>query len=74
MFVGRRLDTSIYGMWTSKQPIDADHLGMEELPDNHPDVIAFQNRIMPVSVDPLVAMQAKIDDLETRMTSVEVTK
>jgi len=47
MFVGRRPDGSIYGTWTSRQPDDADHPGMEELPDNHPDVVAFVNRPQP---------------------------
>lgn len=36
MFVGRRADTSIYGLWTVRQ-----FVGQEELPDNSPDVLAF---------------------------------
>ena len=44
MFVGRRADGSIYGTWTCRQPSDADHHNLEELPDDHPDIIAFLNR------------------------------
>ena len=43
MFVGKR-DGIIYGTWTCPQPDDADHPGIEALPDNHPDVVAFLNR------------------------------
>jgi hypothetical protein len=35
MYVSRRPDNSIYGMWTVRQ-----FEGQEELPDDHPDVIA----------------------------------
>ena len=41
MFIGRKNDGTIYGAWASRQPDDADHPGMEEVPDNHPDVVAF---------------------------------
>lgn len=41
MFIGRRQDGSIYGAWSTRQPDDADHSGMEEVADDHPDVIAF---------------------------------
>lgn len=41
VYVGRRLDGSVYGVWTSKQPSDADHPNIEELPETHPDVVAF---------------------------------
>ena len=46
MFIGRRPDGSIYGTWMCRQPDDEYHLGMEELPDDHPDVVAFVNRPM----------------------------
>lgn len=36
MFIGRKDDGSIYGLWTVKQ-----WEGQEELPDDHPDVVAF---------------------------------
>lgn len=42
MFIGRNLDGSIYGTWTSQQREDADHPRLEELPDDHPDVLDFQ--------------------------------
>lgn len=38
MFVSRRGDGSIFGVWTVKQSA-----GQEELPDSHPDVVAFMN-------------------------------
>ena len=47
MWVGRLPDGNIYGTWTCRQPDDADHLGIEELPDDHPDVVAFINRPVP---------------------------
>ena len=40
-FIGRNLDGTIYGYWTIKQANDEDHPRLEELPDNHPDVVAF---------------------------------
>lgn len=36
MFIGRREDRTIFGLWTVRQ-----HEGQEELPDDHPDVVAF---------------------------------
>jgi hypothetical protein len=57
MFIGRRVDRSIYGCWTSKQPDDADHPGQEEIADNHPDLLAY---LTPKTRDPrLIA-----DDIE----------
>jgi hypothetical protein len=41
MFIGRRLDNSIYGAWSTRQHDDADHPRMEEVPDTHPDLVAF---------------------------------
>lgn len=41
MFIGRRQDGTIYGCWTSPQPNDADHSGIEEVKDDHPDLVAF---------------------------------
>ena len=43
MFIGRRPDGSIWGTFTSAQPNDDDHPGMEEVADDHPDVIAFNS-------------------------------
>jgi len=36
MFIGRRVDTSIYGLWTVRQ-----FEGQEELPETDPEVVAF---------------------------------
>ena len=66
MFVGRRPDGSIYGTWTCRQPDDADHPGMEELPDDHPDVVAFVNRPIPQTVDKVAILEARIAALEAR--------
>lgn len=41
MHIGRRLDNSIYGCWTSRPANDADHPRVEEVADDHPDVVAF---------------------------------
>jgi len=41
MFVGRRATGEIYGCWTSRQPDDADHPRLEEVADDHPDLVAF---------------------------------
>lgn len=41
MFIGRKLNNSIYGAWTSRQPDDADHPRQEEVADDHPDLLAF---------------------------------
>lgn len=43
-FVGRRADGSVYGVWSSRQPQDADHPNIEEVPDDHQDVVVFLNR------------------------------
>lgn len=48
MIVGRRADRSIYGAWATKQPNDADHPNIEELPDNDPEVVAF---LAPKAID-----------------------
>lgn len=39
MFVSRREDGSIFGAWSTAQ-----YDGQEELPDTHPDVVAFRDR------------------------------
>ena len=56
MFIGRRLDNSIYGCWTSRQKDDADHPRQEEMPDDHPELLAFINR-------PLSKPATSLDDL-----------
>ena len=44
MFIGRRPDLTIYGLWTVRQ-----WDGQEELADDHPDIIAF---LTPPPPDP----------------------
>ena len=51
MFVGLNSGGTIYGIWTCRQPDDADHPRIEALPDNHPDVVAFLNRPQPPARD-----------------------
>lgn len=41
MFIGRRQDGKIYGAWSSKQPNDVDHPGVEEVADNNLELLAF---------------------------------
>lgn len=41
MFIGRREDGSIYGCWANRQIDDADHPNQEEVPYDHPDLLAF---------------------------------
>ena len=51
MFIGRRQDGTIYGCWTTRQRDDADHPQQEEVPDDHPDLLAF---LAPKPPDPRV--------------------
>ena len=44
-FIGRRNDTSIYGLWTAQQ-----FPGQEELPDNDAEVIAFRAPRPPIDI------------------------
>ena len=72
MFVGRREDGTIYGLWTVRQ-----WKGQEELPDDHADVVAFvspsansvidgqiraieQKEVMPVGASEPVQVAARI--------------
>lgn len=68
MFIGRNLDGTIYGVWTTKQPVDSFHPRMEEVPDKQEDVVEFLNRETPVGVDP---QHVKIQELESRIASLE---
>lgn len=76
MFVGRRSDGSIYGMWTVPQPDDEFHTGIEELADDHTDVAAFTQSTFTASVDPrdtkLADLQARLEILESKSVN-EVT-
>lgn len=44
VFVGRRQDNSIYGVWANQQ-----WEGQEELPDDHPEVVAFLAPVAPTA-------------------------
>lgn len=59
MFVGYRAG-AVYGTWTCPQPNDADHAGIVELPDDHPDVVAFVNRPTPVITDPVEELRTAL--------------
>jgi len=41
MFIGRNLDNTLYGAWSVRQPDDTFHPRQEDVPDDHPDVVAF---------------------------------
>lgn len=60
MFIGRREDGTIYGTWTVKQADDADHPRQEEVPDDHPEVVAFLTR--PLRKPQTLAEQLVADD------------
>jgi len=64
MFIGRRLDGTIYGAWTVRQSDDADHPRQEEIADNHPDVIAF------LAPKPAVTSAAKLT-AQTTLAAVQ---
>ena len=68
MFVGRRSNGAIYGVWTVPQPDDEFHTGIEELDEDHADVVTFTQRTLPASVDP---RDTKLDDLQARLEILE---
>lgn len=41
MWIGRRLDNSIYGAWTMRQADDVHHPRQEEISDNDSELLAF---------------------------------
>lgn len=69
MFIGRKLDGSIYGAWTCKQPNDEFHTNIEEVAETHPDYVAFITRPIGTQVDP---RDTKIAALETRLSALEI--
>ena len=67
MYIGRKSDGTIYGAWSCKQPNDADHPGIEEVSDNHPDLIAFltpKSKPIKTTDDKLAAVGLTISDLK----------
>lgn len=61
MFVGRKEDGTIYGTSTVPQA-----WAKEELPDDHPDVVAFRERKPPQRTpeQKLAALGLTVDDLK----------
>ena len=75
MYIGRKPDGTIYGVWSVKQPNDADHPGMEEVADDHPDLIAhLEKQAMPMAnprqaaIDAILAEMAKREDAPQAIT------
>ena len=61
-FVQRTPQGDITGIYHMRQPGYAE----EELPDNHPDVVAFVNRPLPITVDKVAALETRIAALESK--------
>lgn len=72
MFIGRRIDGTIYGTWTVPQPADADHPGMEQLPDGHPEVVAFNAQ--PAAPPPKSLVEQILSHPEFARLKAELTK
>jgi len=71
MYIGRRQDGTIYGAWTSKQQQDKDHKGMEEVVDDHPDLIEFmRSKPMPITTirQKFALLGIDIEELKTELT------
>ena len=57
-------------VWANRQPVDQFHPGMssEDVPDDHPDIVAFRHRNdNKVQVD----LRAELDNLKTRISELE---
>lgn len=71
MFISRRVDGSIYGCWTVKQ-----FEGQEELPNDHPEVLAGPQRDNTAelarlsAVDQAIATDSTVSSLKA-MTNAE---
>ena len=63
MFIGRRVDNSLYGCWAVRQPDDASHPRQEEVPDDHPDLLAFLAPRPPVDHSDLDNLQKQLKAL-----------
>lgn len=60
MFIARNPDGTIYGAWTQPQK----HIeGVEELPDDHPDVAAFMDRAAVTKKPGPLSIEALVDAL-----------
>jgi hypothetical protein len=71
MYIGRRPDGTIYGSWTCRQANDDDHLGIEEVVDDHPDLLAFTMSMRPVEGK---SIDERLRVLETQMQTIESIK
>ena len=58
MFIARKPDLTIYGCWTVKQ-FD----GQEELPDDHPEIIAFKTPNPPLDLSDVNNLEKSIKTL-----------
>lgn len=63
MFVSRRQDGTIYGMWTVRQ-----FEGQEELPDNHPEVLAGPVKLPPQTPDEI---RFAADEIERQAAKID---
>ena len=71
MFIGRREDGTIYGAFSQSQKNDEYHPRIEEVPEDHPDLVAFRTRdknIVPVD------MNKELFDLKARILELEKVK
>jgi hypothetical protein len=68
IYVGKRFDGSIYGVWRNKQLDDASHPNMSQMEENDPAVLAFVARPPIVVADP---RDTQIAALEARLALVE---
>lgn len=73
MFIGRNQSGEIYGVWTSKQPNDADHPRMEEVADDDPELRAFLAP-KPVAPDPIDELRAAMKADPTLLDKLKAVK
>ncbi|MCI0561158.1 MAG: hypothetical protein MN733_21950 [Nitrososphaera sp.] len=64
MWIGRRLDGTVYGAWTVEQKSDNFHPRLENVDDNHPDVLGFKNRTRKKPVDEITPLKERAALLE----------
>ena len=71
MFIGRREDGTIYGAFSQQQKNDEYHPRLEEVSDDHPDLLAFIHRddkIVYVDLtQEIVGLKTRIVELETKI-------
>ncbi len=63
MWIGRRVDNSIYGAWTVRQADDADHPRQEEVADDDPELLVFLTPPPPIDL-------SDIDNLQKTLKAV----